>query len=68
LHNADASMTTWREKESERIDMQCLYARLEIAKMGRRALVEINAKKCYVARSIGQQRRFSKTINGGKTK
>jgi hypothetical protein len=61
-------MTTWRERENERIDMQCLYARLEIMKLGQKAIKAINAKKCYVARSIGQQRRFSKTINGGKTK
>lgn len=60
-------MTTWRERENQRIDMQCLYARLEIAKKAQWAMEQINAKKCYVARSLGQTRRYSNN-NGGNTK
>jgi hypothetical protein len=59
-------MTTWRSYFNDHIDMRVDEAKKEIAAMARQALIEINAKKCYVARSIGQQRRFSKITNGGK--
>jgi hypothetical protein len=61
-------MTTWRIFENNRIDAHAAAAHKEIWRMTQQALAEINAKKCYVARSIGQQRRFSKITNGGKTK
>lgn len=59
--------TTWRAMESRRIDAHAAAACQEIQRMAQKARGEINKTTRFIARSLGQKRRYSNN-NGGKMK
>jgi organic hydroperoxide reductase OsmC/OhrA len=57
----------FEKRQAEKIEA---HAKLHLAQIqieAEEALRQVNEMKCFVARSIGQQRRYSNN-NGGKTK